>query len=79
MKSRLLEGTSQGHRSVVMAFLNEPNIPSHIFLGKKWGLHNGGLLAHAHQVQQSQFTYGIYLHLLQIMDEINYKLSLFVG
>ncbi len=45
------------------------------FLGKKWGLHNGGL-AHAHQVQQSQFTCGIYLHLLQIMDEINYKLYL---
>jgi hypothetical protein len=45
------------------------------FLGKKWGLHNGGL-AHAHQVQQSQFTCGIYLHLLHIMDEINYKLYL---
>ncbi len=58
-----------------MAFLNEPNIPLHIFLGKKWGLHNGGL-AHAYQVQQSQFTCGIYLHLLQIMDEINYKLYL---
>jgi hypothetical protein len=70
MKSRLLEGTSQGHLSVVMAFLNEPNIPLHInSLEKKLGLHNGGL-AHAHQVQQSQFTCGIYLHLLQIMDEI---------
>ncbi len=36
---------------------------------------NGGL-AHAHQVQQSQLTCGIYLHLLQIMDEINDKLYL---
>ncbi len=75
MKSKLLEGTSQGHLSVVIAFLNEPNIPLHIFLGKKWELHNGGL-AHAHQVQQSQFTCGIYLHLVQIMDEINYKFYL---